>query len=297
MFLKGRLHVHDKPRKPWISGLLTLLVIGLGHLYAGEAKKGIKLYFFGQGILLLAFLPLIYFYSNAIIIFSVIISSLIFLIYCIVDAVKFSQKKRITFTLKRYNKWYVYLACFVLSCFIIQPLISGSIKIFLVQAYKIPAGSLNPTILIGDHIIAKKFFAVKAGINSGDMVIFPFPEDTSKDFIKRVVATNGETIEIVNKEVFINGNIIKEPYVIHTDNRIIPKETQPRDNYGPTIVPDDSLFVMGDNRDNSYDSRFWGFVKKAAVEGKAYYIYWSWDSQNSRVRWERIGKTIQQVTN
>ncbi len=283
----------DKPRKLWISGLLTLFAIGLGHLYAGEAKKGIKLYFLGQGILFLIFLPLIYFFPTVIVILLAVLSGFLFLIYCIVDAVKISKKKRITYTLKRYNKWYVYLAYMVLASFVIQPLITTSIKAFLVQAYKIPAGSMKPTLLIGDHILAKKFFAVKSGINRGDMIIFPFPENTSKDFVKRVVAIGGETIEIANKKVLINGKLIEETYVVHSDSCIIPKGSQPRDNYGPTIVPEDSLFVMGDNRDQSYDSRFWGFVKKDAVKGKAYNIYWSWDRENLKVRWNRIGNKIE----
>lgn len=125
------------------------------------------------------------------------------------------------------------------------------------------------------------------------MIVFPFPEDTSKDFIKRVVAVGGETIEIVNKKVFINGKSIEEPYVVHSDPRIIPKALRPRDNYGPSLVPENLLFVMGDNRDQSYDSRFWGFVEKAAVKGKAYTIYWSWDKENFKVRWNRIGKKIE----
>jgi signal peptidase I len=110
-------------------------------------------------------------------------------------------------------------------------------------------------LLIGDHILAKKYFSVKMGINRGDMIIFPFPEDISKDFIKRVVATSGETVEIVNKEVFIDGNPIKEPYVIYIDPTISMKNSRPGDNFGPVVVPVDSLFVMGDNRDFSYDSR------------------------------------------
>ncbi|MBT8352644.1 MAG: signal peptidase I [Deltaproteobacteria bacterium] len=165
---------------------------------------------------------------------------------------------------------------------------------FLFQAYKIPAGSLKPTLLVGDHILAKKIIAAKQGINRGDMIIFPFPEDTSKDFIKHVVATGGETIEIVNKKVIINCNLIEEPYIIHNDPNIIPKGQQPRDNNGPSMVPEDLLFVMGENRDQSYDSRFWGFVKKSDVTGIARSIYWSWDKENFLVRWNRIVKKIEQ---
>jgi signal peptidase I len=180
----------------------------------------------------------------------------------------------------------------MLAAFIIQPIISTSIKVFLIQAYKIPAGSLKPTILIGDQILAKKRFAVKQGIHRGDMIIFAYPKDVSMDFIKRVVGMGGETIRIVNKKVFINDILLQEPYVIHTDHKIMPESFMKRDNFGPVTVPDNAFFVMGDNRDQSNDSRFWGFVEGSAVKGKAYTIYWSWDRENWKVRWNRIGKKI-----
>ena len=284
--------MNDKARSPWFAGILTFFVIGLGHLYSGQAKKGIILYFVGQGIFLAIFLPLLYFYTTGAMIFAAVLGGIAFLIYCIFDAVKVSKQKIYGYALKSYNRWYVYLGCLVLATFVIQPVVSSSIKMFLFQAYKIPAGSLKPTLRVGDHILAKKLLAVKQGINRGDMIIFPFPKDTSKDFIKRVVAIGGETIEIVNKKVFINGELIEEPYIVHSDPNIIPKGQQPRDNYGPSMIPEDLLFVMGDNRDQSYDSRFWGFVKKSDVTGKARSIYWSWDKENFKVRWNRIGKKI-----
>lgn len=284
--------MNKKDRNPWLSGLFTFFTIGLGHLYTGQAKKGILLYFFGQGVLLAGVLPLIYYFPSVPTFIITLFVAFAFFIYCIVDAVKLSKRYRFGYTLKKYNKWYVYLGCWILVTFIIQPIVSSSIREFLIQAYKIPAGSLKPTILIGDQILARKRFAVKQGIKRGDMIIFPFPKDVSKDYIKRVVAMGGETIEIVNKEVFINGHLLQEPYVIHTDNRIMPKGSMNRDNFGPVTVPENAFFVLGDNRDQSNDSRFWGFVEKSEVKGKAYTIYWSWDRENFKVRWNRIGKKI-----
>ena len=167
------------------------------------------------------------------------------------------------------------------------------IRTFVVQAFKIPSGAMKQSILVGDHILVNKLTYDKSNPMRGDIVIFPFPEDPSKDFIKRIVAMGGETIVIVDKKVMINGNLLQEPYVIHSDPRIIPKDLQPRDNFGPTNVPEDSLFVMGDNRDHSYDSRFWGLVERTAVKGKAINIYWSWDKESFSVRWDRIGKKIE----
>jgi signal peptidase I len=284
--------LRKKDRNPWLAGLFTFLTIGLGHLYTGMAKKGILLFVVGQGTLLAVALPLIYYYPSVPIFLITLLVGFAFFIYCIIDAVRLSKRYRFGYTLKRYNKWYVYLGCWILASFIIQPIVSSSIKVFLFQAYKIPAGSLKPTILIGDHILAKKRFAVKQGIKRGDMIIFAYPKDTSKDYIKRVIAMGGETIEIVNKEVFINGHLLEEPYVIHIDPRIMTKDFLNRDNFGPVTVPESALFVMGDNRDSSNDSRFWGFVEKSEVKGKAFTIYWSWDSENFKVRWNRIGKKI-----
>ena len=151
---------------------------------------------------------------------------------------------------------------------------------------------MKPTLQIGDHIIVNKFTYKNLELKRGDIVIFPFPEDPSKDFIKRIVGKGGDTVEIKNKQVFINGDPYQEHYKVTTDPYVFPKDIQQRDNFGPVKIPEDSLFVMGDNRDQSYDSRFWGFVKKSSIKGKAINIYWSWDKENFGVRWERIGQEI-----
>ncbi len=284
------MNVND--RNPWLAGIFTFFTIGLGHLYIGHAKKAIFLFFVGQTTLLAITLSLIYLYPTLLSIFIIIFVVFAFFLYCIVDAVKLSKNKKYGYTLKKYNKWYVYFGCWILASFVVQPIVSSSIKVLFIQAYKIPATSLEPTILQGDHILAKKLLNVRQGIGRGDMVIFPYPNDTSTDYIKRIIATGGDTVEIVNKEVFVNGNKLNESYVIYSDPEIIPKSYSPRDNLGPIAVPDNAIFVMGDNRDHSNDSRFWGFVERDAVKGKAYTIYWSWDSKNFKVRWNRIGKKI-----
>lgn len=188
------------------------------------------------------------------------------------------------------------------------------IRTFVVQAFKIPSGSMIPTLDVGDHILVNKFsyglnifresyFGLKfpnKDINiisykkpkRGDIVVFKYPEDESRDFIKRVVGVEGDSVEIKNKMVYINGVSLNEPYTIHRDTSIIPGELSPRDNFGPIKVPKDSIFVMGDNRDGSHDSRFWGFVNIKKVKGKAFIIYWSWNSNDHWLRWRRIGKLI-----
>jgi signal peptidase I len=178
------------------------------------------------------------------------------------------------------------------------------IRTFVVQAFKIPSGSMKQTLLIGDHILVNKFiYGIKIPFTQatlipihhpkrGDIVVFKFPEDPSKDFIKRVVGVADDVVEIKDKQVFINGKKENHPYGVHTDPRTIAVGIQPRDNFGPITVPSNSLFVMGDNRDHSYDSRFWGFVDLEAVKGKAFIIYWSWNKEEFGVRWRRLAQLL-----
>jgi len=178
------------------------------------------------------------------------------------------------------------------------------IRTFVVQAFKIPSGSMIPTLEIGDHILVNRFiygFRIPytrvrllpfTTPQRGDVIVFVYPEDNSKDFIKRVVGVGGDTVEIKDKRVYVNGRAWEDPFGVYTDPRVLPKSMDPRDNFGPVKVPPDELFVMGDNRDNSRDSRYWGFVHVGEVKGKAFLIYYSWDSSNHGIRWGRIGKII-----
>ncbi len=187
---------------------------------------------------------------------------------------------------------------------IIAVIIALFVRTFVVQAFKIPSGSMKPTLQIGDHILVNKFiYGVKIPyiqktlipINEPereDIVVFLFPQDRTKDFIKRVIGVGGDVIEIRNKKIFLNGSPCSDIHGAHTDNLILPSSIQPRDNMGPVKVPVGSIFVMGDNRDQSYDSRFWGFVKLKDVMGKAFIIYWSWNGNDHRVRWKRFGKVL-----
>ncbi len=206
---------------------------------------------------------------------------------------------------------------------VVAMLLAFAIRVFVVQAFKIPSGSMIPTLLIGDHILVSKLsygfqwpsdcrfhlsfppvtcYASQTVLpfsspKRGDVIVFRYPEDEEKDFIKRIVGLPGDTVEIKNKTVYINGQAFDDTaFTQRVDPGLIDGLINPRDNFGPVTVPDDAYFVMGDNRDQSLDSRFWGYVRDTKIKGKAFRIYWSWNGQGNWtqwVRWGRLGKAIE----
>ncbi len=186
------------------------------------------------------------------------------------------------------------------------------IRAFVVQAFKIPSSSMEDTLLVGDHILVSKFayglqvpvpamikvFGIRVPffetrlwpiwghIERGDVVVFRFPRDREKDYIKRVIALGGETIEIRNKKIYINGRKWDDPYGVFKGP--LGGVSEELYNFGPYTVPQGHIFVMGDNRDRSYDSRFWGPVDIREIKGRAFLIYWSWNPNDHWVRFNRI---------
>jgi signal peptidase I len=212
--------------------------------------------------------------------------------------------------------------------FLIAAVVALFIRQFVVEAFKIPSGSMIPTLTIGDHLLVNKFvygpripfmdtriFTWKEP-KRGEVIVFKYPENEDKNFIKRIVGLPGDKIQIINGKLFINDQVVPikatnapadksveeglsfgKPMlyeerlgtVTHTMQYLVDQSGK---NDGPWLVPKDSVFVMGDNRDNSQDSRFWGFVKENKILGRAFIIYWSWDGDGRWVRWERIGNLI-----
>jgi len=163
------------------------------------------------------------------------------------------------------------------EAFIIAIVLALVIRTFVVQAFKIPSGSMLPTLQIGDHILVNKFIYWFTDPQRDDIIVFKFPQDEGRDFIKRVVALPGEKVEVLGKQVYVNDKPLREPFAVHMDRSIQESPISPRDNFSPVVVPPGQLFMMGDNRDYSMDSRFWGFLDKKKIKGKAFIIYWSWD--------------------
>jgi len=183
------------------------------------------------------------------------------------------------------------------------------LRIFLLQAFRIPSESMLDTLQVGDFLFVTKIdYGAKLPFThirlpglrqprQGDIIVFQWPPDPSQDFIKRCIATGGETVEIRHRRVFVNGRAIEEPYVRHTPGPEEPADASPRDNFGPVTVPPGHLFMMGDNRENSADSRYWGYVPMDLVKGRAVFIYFStaaqnWWSMPLHIRWQRLFRVI-----
>ena len=191
---------------------------------------------------------------------------------------------------------------------LIAALIAFFVRSFIVQAFKIPSSSMEPTLLVGDHLLVNRLsYVMKVPFTDivilnlgnpsrGDVVVFRYPVDRSKDFIKRVIGTEGDVIEIRDKVIYLNGQKMDDPHAHFAEDSIVQGVFSQRDNFGPIRVPPRAYFVMGDNRDRSLDGRFWGFVKKEDLVGRALVIYFSWDGQADDVfhyvRWERFGRLI-----
>ena len=197
------------------------------------------------------------------------------------------------------------------------------VRTFLLQAYVVPTPSMEDQILVGDHLIVNKFVYAPSArlpwrgllpqreLRRGDVFVFKFPEDPRRDFVKRAVALAGDSVRIVDKALFVNGERQNEPLVLHRDRRVypddpaLPEELRLRDHYGPRRIVTGEVFALGDNRDSSNDSRFWGPVPLANVKGRALFIYWSFPPDESgasvvrrigsffsRTRWSRTLKPV-----
>lgn len=275
-----------KKRHAILAFILSFFAPGLGHLYSGAVKRG--------AILLAAELLIDSLFVVATIRFAAVfflsfpgllsfcgvgLSFLCFHIYIAVDAAARCRRVR-ELRLRAYNRWYVYagvLLAFHISSVLTDytvPDIRTEIR-KVAQAYQITSSSMEPALMVGDHILCDKGYFLSHLPKTGDLVIFKYPLDTSKHFAKRIMATEGQTIEIRDKVVYINGRKIRDPWGHHADSKILPADQSPRDTLGPVTVPKGLVFVLGDNRDRSLDSRFFGLIENKYIAAKPLYIYWA----------------------
>jgi signal peptidase I len=194
---------------------------------------------------------------------------------------------------------------------VIAVILALFVRTWVVQAFKIPTGSMENNLLIGDHLLVNKFIFAPTplaigrhtlpvrDIRRGDIVVFKYPEEPDRDFIKRVIGLPGETVELRNKKVFVNDKPLDEPYIhfLTPPSNDYQEVTSAdvRERFGPVTVPADRYFVMGDNRDNSQDSRYWGFLPRDYVKGKALMIYWSYESGREDYLDEGLGASVKRM--
>ena len=192
---------------------------------------------------------------------------------------------------------------------VIAVILALFVRTWAVQAFKIPTGSMENNLLIGDHLLVNKFVFAPTltglertllpidEVKRGDIIVFKYPEDPERDFVKRTIGLPGETLELKNKKIYIDGKPLDEPYVHFLFPAAEPGDADFADfdvrrNYGPVIVPPDHFFMMGDNRDNSQDSRYWGFMPRSYIRGKALFVYFSFGDASTGgfagVRWNRL---------
>ncbi len=287
-------------RRWWMAALLSILTPGLGQTYNGQIGKGagffVGLYavFYPAAIWLAVGQPSFTTYL------AVAAGTAMMVLWIIGDAILSARRTGDRFVPKSYNRVPVYLAIIVAFA-IVGAIVSGTIRERWVQAYKLPSASMQPSLLVGDHILVQKR---PVSIGRGDLVVYEFPEDPSKDFIHRVIGIPGDTVEIREKSVLVNGTPLSEAYVQFAEGAGADSRTsgelnreaiaRVRDNMAPLKVPPEKYFLMGDNRDRSYDSRFWGLVDRSKVKGVARSIYFSWDTEKKQIRWSRVGVPIGQ---
>ena len=182
---------------------------------------------------------------------------------------------------------------------VIAGILALFVRTFDFQAFKIPSGSMEPNLLIGDHLLVNKMVFGPTGsslermvmpvrsVVRGDVLVFKYPEEPSRDFIKRVVGLPGETLELKGTQVHINGQPLSEPYALYQrlPDMLLPGDV--RRAYGPVTIPEGHYFMMGDNRDDSQDSRYWGFLPAGYIKGRALFVYWSFGGADG-TRWNRF---------
>jgi signal peptidase I len=260
-----------RKRNPIVAFLLSLVTPGLGQIYNGQFKKGIS-YLVGSDLVFLVFSFLCFKFYGVILFLIIMLCVFLFIL---IDAVRGAIKVK-AIELKSYNKWYIYLIIFLLSNVAILSLLRWTVRNNIVHPYRMPSSSMAPALLVGDHLVADMKIYKSRKPQRGDMIVFEFPKDPSKEFIKRVIAIEGEKVEIIDNKIYINDNLLDDPWG-YFEGGGFAKKYPASENFGPVVVPRDSLFMLGDNRNNSIDSRHWGFLDINKAKGKALYLYWAKD--------------------
>lgn len=273
--------------RPWLAALLDVIVPPVGHLYAGELRRGIVIWFAAMILILLALSLLMTRVPGAFAIFTVAMVALVPLLPA--DAYRRARRARDTNRPRPRRHALAYLGTLALSLAV--GAVFSSVSETRVKAFRMPALSMSPTLLLGDYIFVNRAIRPEH-LARGDLVTFPYPVNPAHAFMKRVVGLPNETIEVRDRKVFVDGTMLDEPYAFHGDP---VTRTDARDQIAPFRLGPTEVFLLGDNRDNSNDSRFFGPVDVRTIDARAAVIYWSWDPERSRPRWARIGRRLDEA--
>jgi len=289
-------------KKPWTAAALSLAAAGLGHLYCGRPRTAVLI----QSIAL--FLPVLMALGIRLkvapatpLIGRTLATEFLLWVGAAIHAAFTASRAPADSGARAYQRAPVY-AGFVLASFVLAAGLNLAVNTFLVHAYRVPSSSMEPALFVGDYFfVDMQTYDERHLPKRGDVVIVRSPESPGSTFIKRVIGLPGETLEIRDRIVLVDGRRIREPYAVFRSPKPRPRSFQdpvvfPRgagngDNYGPITIPAGGVFVMGDNRDNSDDSRYFGCIDLGDVEGRASSIYWSW-GENGMPRVMRIGRKI-----
>jgi len=285
----------ERPRRPWLAAVLSLITPGLGHIYAGKPWRGVfvwSVYLLISAVYLLLLArsvsqlprgnPWAVWY-----VYGGVASSCTALVLIAIDAVRATRAAR-NAPRTRLERWYVYVVAIVVATEA-AAILPTSLRQNSVQAFWMPSASMQPTIQTGDHIfVDKQAYAGGQLPDRGHIVACTNPSSPDIELVKRVVAIAGDQLEIRDRKLYVNGRPVEEPYA-HFEEPL--QRSSKRDRLEVIVVPDGSFFVMGDNRDRSYDSRFWGFSRVDGLIGRATFIYWS--RNEGWPRWERIGRWVE----
>jgi signal peptidase I len=264
-----------KKRNPLLAAIATLGTYGLGQLYNGKPCKAAGSYLLW---LIAAANGMIFPISSSFgWLLAFIAIPVLLILLLMIDAIRDSRAEK-EIGIHWYNRWYIYLGIIALQLLVIAPF-QAKLTRHSAAPYRISTGSMEPALKIGDRLVADMKAYKNELPSRGDLMVFQYPNDKSIPYIKRVIGLPEEKLEIKGRSVYINDQPLEENYKQHIDPASV------NEHFGPYAIPQGKYFVMGDSRDNSQDSRFWGFVDQSAILGKAKYIYWSKD-------WSRIGENL-----
>lgn len=295
-------------RNPWVAALLSIALPGLGHVYVGEPRRGIVLW---AALVVTALASFFILLQVDIAPLNMLVPLAVFLgmwLYVHVDAI-IRARRTTEFSVRAYNRWWVYLGAILFMGFVGQPAIQTGLKSGVAEAFRIPTGAMAPTLQAGDYVLVNRRTYLQRRPERLDLVVFRLESAPETIYLKRVLGIPGDTLAMVQKVLYVNGEAVSEPYVLRTDpidvsapamlwQRDYLVGQQPgspysptRDNWGPLVVPEASYFVLGDNRDDSEDSRYYGFVAETNLLGAPERIYFSAGPQGN-IRWSRIGEEV-----